>query len=259
MLLISICQAFLFSNFGSSATAIKTVDNRTALEDLIHVSLVAYISNNVFFVENEKVFLLQNKKSKFSRLKARSLFTKDTNSEPNITFTTFRIGNISESKNDEMIPVSHCHSEIYGHGGEVEVRIDISKGWAGLTSFGISPNIFLQAFTVSTNIGLDMAHGHTTKLNCNVQTGRVGQVFSRGTKFVNWTLEILNLEYDILTGKFRDGFDLKGLISSQGLKKHGIGEFYCIEGNLSDLQCDLGVHDSAFSVDAPLIAQLTYT
>lgn len=214
------------------------LSNEAAFEQYTRSFPKTILVETVFYLKEEETFLALTDQTNSLKLNyEHSSRTKQNRGKGVVEFMEFTLNNVKRTLLQKYIPMSHCHSENKGQGGEVAMQISLKDSMAVLASLGLLPNFLLQAISFKFKVGLELGRSLSIKVACTIAEGQMGQIFLQNSRFIEWTLKIRKRKFDLLNNKLYKAESPENLVSGKMLEKHGWGELICLQGSKEDLMC----------------------
>lgn len=162
---------------------------------------------------------------------------KKKKNKKDVEWVEFGFDKIYESRSSDLIPVSHCHSQVNGQGGTISVQGVMGQVQTLSGTLGITPWAELFAVTLTSTVTLERPHATKMVLACNAKHGEVVQIFLEGTRFLYYTPRVRELAFDKKKNQFRKPGKFMVQPQKKAVVRGGVGDWVCGSSTVIPLQC----------------------
>lgn len=234
---------------SSQSARIIEVRNLTELQNKFSKALSEPTEDFVFHVENTNTFVAQKNndywdiEENLDGLSAAGFRKKKSKGDKNeISWIEFGFQKLYIVDSATRIPVSHCHSEVNGQGGALNIQSTIGLGQSLTGSFGVSPNIVAISLSLTGSVTLELSESVTNAVACDVKHGEVVQLFLVGSQFIYYTPRMRELTYDRKKKSWRKLPKFSTQKQRRAVVRGGLGEWACGSSTVIPLQCSYVSH-----------------
>lgn len=136
-----------------------------------------------------------------------------------------------------LIPVSLCHSEVYGEGGQVSLQAVFATSRTGSGKIGGGLAWESLAISSAAGVALQKSDAVATTMRCPAKAGEIIQLFLNKTKFLKFTSRYRRRQFSSSSRELNKFGRFLSQDPRREVIEGGLGEWVCASNAMTELDC----------------------